>query len=205
MDSCERIIESVKNKDENKFKKQYLNYFFPGQSAKENKKMDFSFTDEQLMKHVKNLLSPPYQYGLNFLEKHLRLIQNGQFANTLTQIFVQSATLVKEDKQNSSKTLEEVQQTIAESIWGPGCQLNSDFYKMISMNLIGLKVCLRMKGIGMQGTKIVCEKFYQYPDEIPLCAEILYLNVLTSKEWGVALDKKIPELVNSIYKTKGKI
>jgi hypothetical protein len=57
------------------------------------------------MKHAKNLLNPPYQYSLNFLERHLRLIQNAEYANTLIQIFIQSVDLVKDDKESSSKTL----------------------------------------------------------------------------------------------------
>lgn len=75
-----------------------------------------------------------------------------------------SQTLVKEDQEHVSKTLAEVQKTIADSIWGPGCQLNLDFYKMISMNVTGLRVCLRTKGLGVEGTKIVSEKFYEYPE-----------------------------------------
>ena len=52
-----------------------------------------TFTDSELLKHLKNLLSPPYQYGLNFLETHLRLVESADFANTLVKVFINSATL----------------------------------------------------------------------------------------------------------------
>lgn len=62
---------------------------------------------------------------------------------------MQSAILYKDDRKNAGKSLEDVQRSIAESIWGPGCQLGGDFYKMIDMNLEGLRVCLRTKGLGV--------------------------------------------------------
>jgi hypothetical protein len=57
------------------------------------------------MKHAKIFSTHLINTVLNFLERHLRLIQNAEYANTLIQIFIQSVDLVKDDKESSSKTL----------------------------------------------------------------------------------------------------
>lgn len=58
----------------------------------------------------------------------------------------------------------EIQNKIIDCIWGPGCQINEDFYKTISLNMTGLKLCLKTKGIGVEGINIVCEKVNNHPE-----------------------------------------
>lgn len=74
-----------------------------------------------------------------------------------------------------------IEQGIVQNIWGAGIELNPQFYAMIKKNIIGLSVCLKTKGIGEYGIRIVCEKVFQYTDELALCAYILHLNAQNIK------------------------
>lgn len=70
---------------------------------------------------------------------------------------------------------------------------------MINKNLRGLKICLKVKAIGEEGVKIVCEKSYQYPEELALCAYILHLNCHSKKEWEIVHSKHLATLINKKY------
>ena len=64
------------------------------------------------------------------------------------------------DHRKSMKTIPasvtQIEERLAESIWGPGIELSPDFYKMIKKNMIGLKACLKTKTIKEEGVTIVC-------------------------------------------------
>lgn len=80
--------------------------------------------------------------------------------------------------------------------------MGPEFYRLMSLNVRGLRLCLRTKKIGLEGVKIVCGKFFEYPEEVPLCAQILHLNVHIAKEWTPVSDSKIPALINKQYASK---
>ena len=73
-DALTRISTYISNKNWGKVKEEYLKYFFPNMQLQQIQKKTVSFSDAELLKYLKNLLSPPYQYGINLLEKHFRKI-----------------------------------------------------------------------------------------------------------------------------------
>ena len=76
-----------------------------------------------------------------------------------------------------------------DNTWGPAIELSADFYTMISKNVTGLRICLKTQSVGEKGVNIVCEKMYQHPEEIALCAYILHLNAHTQREWELIHSK----------------
>ena len=134
--------------------------------------MSSSLSDFDLIKHLKNLLHPPYTYGLNTVSKYLKHIKSKEYVETLLDVFILSSSLYEEDFSNQYCTLPELRQSMIDTVLGSFCDISERFYIVLGMGREGACLGLKRKGIGRRGIEIVCDKLIESKecDDVPLYA-----------------------------------
>ena len=120
-----------------------------------------SVSDVDIIKYLKNLLHPPYTYGLNTVSKYLKPLRSKEYVETLLDVFIYSSFLYEEDFSSQYCLLPELRQSMIDTVLGDFCDISERFYIVLGMGREGASLALKRKGIGVRGIEIISDKMVE--------------------------------------------